>query len=161
MSEFVLTPAERALLRALEELGVPFLLVGMGAALIEGAFGTTQDLDIWFGSVDPSKLAEAARRAGGFYTSGFGVQPPALGGPGLDRIDLVLTAQGLGPFETEFAAAREYDLDGINVRVLPLERIIASKRASNRAKDLAQIPLLEAALAAKEDNESERDDSRS
>ncbi len=31
MSELVLTPAEQAFLRALHELGVPFLLVGMGA----------------------------------------------------------------------------------------------------------------------------------
>ena len=83
MSELVLTSAEQALLRALHDLGVPFLLVGMGAALVEGAQGTTQDLDIWLGALDPERLREAARRAGGFYTSGFGLQPPALGGEGL------------------------------------------------------------------------------
>jgi hypothetical protein len=33
--------------------------------------------------------------------------------------------------------AREYDLDGLRVRVLPLERVIASKKAARRAKDLA------------------------
>lgn len=34
-------------------------------------------------------------------------------------------------------------------RVLPLERVIASKKEANRPKDLAQMPALEATLAAK------------
>jgi hypothetical protein len=153
VSEFVLTPAERAFVEALTALGIRYLLVGMGAALLEGANGTTQDLDLWFGTIDPASLSEAARRAGGFYTSGFGAQPPAIGGQGLDRVDLVLTASGLDAFEEEFARAREYELDGIKVRVLPLERVIVSKRAAKRPKDLAQLPLLEAALAAKRASE--------
>lgn len=149
MSEFVLTPAEKRLLHALAALDVRYLLVGMGAALIEGASGTTQDLDLWFGSIDSERIGEAAGRAGGFYTAGFGLQPPAIGGEGLDRIDIVLNAEGLGPFDEEYARARSYDLEDVKVRVLPLERVIASKRASQRAKDLAQLPQLEAALAAK------------
>jgi hypothetical protein len=153
VSEFVLTPAERELLRALNTLRVRYLLVGMGAALIEGANGTTQDLDLWFGSIDPASLSEAARRAGGFYLSGMGPQPPAFGGEGLDRIDLVISAQGLGPFEDEYARAREYVVEDVPLRVLPLERVIASKRAANRAKDAAQLPLLEAALAARREAE--------
>ena len=149
MFDIVLTPAERALLQALNTLGVPYLIVGMGAALIEGAPGTTQDLDLWFGRIDEARLREAARLAGGVYTSGFGVQPPALGGEGLDRVDVVLTATGLGPFEQELRGAREYELDGVRVKVLPLERVIVNKRAVMRAKDTAQIPMLEAALAAR------------
>ncbi len=148
MSDFVLTPAERTLLQALDALRVRYLLVGMGAALVQGAPGTTQHLDLWFGRLDPEKIREAAQRAGGFYTSGLGLQPPTLGGAGLERVDLVLTAQGLGSFEDEYSRAREFDLDAVRVRVLPLERVIVSKRAANRAKDLAQLPLLEAALAA-------------
>lgn len=148
MSDFVLTPAERTLLQALDALRVRYLLVGMGAALVQGAPGTTPDLDLWFGRLDPEKIREAAQRAGGFYTSGLGLQPPTLGGAGLERVDLVLTAQGLGSFEDEYSRAREFDLDAVRVRVLPLERVIVSKRAANRAKDLAQLPLLEAALAA-------------
>ena len=150
MSELALTPAERALLEALHQLGVRYLLVGMGAALVEGAAGTTQDLDLWLGTIDSTKVTEAARRAGGFYTSGFGLQPPAIGGEGLERVDLVLNASGLDSFDEEYARASEYEIDTVPVRVLPLHRVIASKRAANRAKDAAQIPLLEAALAARE-----------
>lgn len=149
MFELVLTPAERTLLEALNARGVRYLIVGMGAALIEGAPGTTQDLDLWFGRIDEAQLRQAALEAGGLYTSGFGLQPPAFGGEGLDRLDLVLTASGLESFEAEFNGAREYDLDGVRVRVLPLERVIVSKRAAKRPKDSAQLPMLEAALAAR------------
>lgn len=149
MFEIVLTSAERALLEALNALGVRYLLVGMGAALIEGAPGTTQDIDLWFDRIDEGQLREAAHRAGGLYTSGFGSQPPVVGGEGLDRVDLVLTASGLEPFEKEFRNAREYDVDGVRIRVLPLDRVIVSKRAAKRAKDSAQLPMLEAALVAR------------
>lgn len=149
MFDIVLTSAERALLEALNALSVRYLIVGMGAALIEGAPGTTQDLDLWFERLDAAELREAARRAGGLYTSGLGLQPPAVGGEGLDRIDLVPTASGLESFAQEFASAREYDLDGVRVRVLPLERVIVNKRAAKRPKDSAQLPMLEAALAAR------------
>ena len=156
MFDLVFTAAERALLEALNALGVRYLVVGMGAALIEGAPGTTQDLDLWFGRIDVDQLREAARRAGGFYTSGFGVQPPTLGGEGLDRVDVVLNASGLDSFEQEFAGARDYDLDGVHVKVLPLDRVIVSKRAAKRPKDAAQIPMLEAALAARRAREESK-----
>lgn len=149
MFEIVLTPAERTLFQALTALRVRYLIVGMGAALLEGAPGTTQDIDLWLERIDEGQLQEAARRAGGLYTSGFGLQPPAVGGEGLDRIDLVLTASGLESFADEFRNARDYVVDGVALRVLPLERVIVSKRAAHRAKDAAQIPMLEAALAAR------------
>ena len=145
------------MLEALNALGVRCLVVGMSAALIEGAPGTTQDLDLWFGRIDGDRLHEAARRAGGLYTPGFGMQPPALGGEGLDRVDVVLTASGLESFDQEFSEAREYDIDGVRVRVLPLERVIVSKRAAGRPKDSAQIPMLEAALAARSARSRERE----
>jgi hypothetical protein len=78
-----------------------------------------------------------------------------FGGEGLDRVDLVLTASGLDAFDQEYQRSREYELDGVRVRVLPLERVIVSKRAAKRAKDLAQIPTLEAALAARKASETE------
>ncbi len=150
MSEYVLTSAEKALFEALEGLGVRYLIVGMGAALLEGATGATQDLDLWFGSIDPIRVGEAAKRAGGFYTAGHGLQPPLIGGEGLDRIDLVMTADGLRAFDAEYAGSKEHDLDGVRVRALPLDRVIASKRASNRPKDKAQLPILEATLALRQ-----------
>ena len=83
MDDFALTPAERRLFRALSERGVRFLIIGMGAALIEGAPLATQDIDVWFAGVDDARIVQAAKDAGGFWISGFGVQPPASG-PGSD-----------------------------------------------------------------------------
>src|SRR5687768_12973059 len=93
VDDFALTPAERALFQALNRRAVPFLVVGIGAAALQGAPLATQDLDIWFERVhDDERIRLAAADAGGFWISGFGNQPPAFGGAGLERIDVVLTA---------------------------------------------------------------------
>jgi len=149
VEDFALTPAERRLFDALAARGVRFLLVGLGAAVLEGAPVSTQDLDIWPERIDDPRLALAAQDAGGFWISGFGAQPPAFGGAGFERLDVVLTAHGLEPFDAEYAAAVEREIEGVRFRVLPLERVLASKRASNRPKDLAALPALEATLLAR------------
>jgi len=41
-------------------------------------------------------------------------------------------------------------VDGTALRVLPLDRVIASKRATGRLKDTAQLPALEATLLARD-----------
>jgi hypothetical protein len=149
VEDFALTPAERALFEALARRGVPFLIVGMGAAVIEGAPLATQDLDVWFERVDDQRIPLAAADAGGFWISGFGMQPPAFGGDGLGRVDVVLTAHGLDAFAVEYARSLDRVIDGVTLRVLPLERVIVSKRATNRPKDMAQLPALEATRLAK------------
>lgn len=130
--------------RALSELGVDFMLVGMSAALLQGARGATEDIDLWFRNLDDPRIGEAAQRAGGFWVTR--AQPPLLGGMG-ERFDVVTSMSGLPDFDGEYAGAVSLKLDGVDVRVLPLSRIIESKRAANRAKDQAVLPALE--LAAK------------
>ena len=154
MDDFVLTPAERALFRALHDRGVRFLVVGLSAAVLEGAPIATQDIDVWLEKLD-ERVALAAADASAFWVSGFGVQPPAFGGQGLERLDVVLTAHGLADFDTEYDAAVVREIEGVSLHVLRLERVIASKRATNRPKDRAALPALEAALAARR-SEGER-----
>jgi hypothetical protein len=149
VDDFALASAERALFQALNRHGVPFLIIGMGAAVLEGAPIATQDLDVWFERADDERIKQAAADAGGFWISGFGMQPPAFGGEGLQRVDVVLTAHGLDSFTAEYARALQREVDGVVLRVLPLDRVIASKRATNRVKDAAQLPALEATLLAK------------
>ena len=149
MDAFALTAAERKLFEALNARGIRFLIIGLSAAVLEGAPIATQDIDIWLERVD-DRLGQAAADAGGFWTSGFGAQPPALGGADLERLDVVLTAHGLGDFDTEYRSAVTREVDGISLRVLPLERVIVSKQATRRPKDLAALPALEATLAARE-----------
>jgi hypothetical protein len=152
MADSVLTDAEAGFLRALNDLGIRYMLVGMSGALLQGARGATDDIDIWFETIADERIAEAARRVGGFWVSGaFGMRPPALGGAVLgDRFDVVILMHGLRSFDEEYSGSLALEIDGVRVRVLPLARILASKKAAGRPKDLAQIPALQEAMAAGE-----------
>ena len=77
------------------------MIVGLTAAVLQGANTTTVDIDLWFESTADPKIADAANVAGGFWVSGFGMMPPGLGGPLGDRFDVVNSMSGLGDFATE------------------------------------------------------------
>jgi hypothetical protein len=145
-----LTEGERHFLEELDARGVRYLVVGLAAALLQGANIATQDIDLWFEDLADPRIGDAARAAGGIWVSGsYGMRPPALGGEALgDRFDVVTHVHGLGAFVSEYASSLEVTLAGVKVKILPLARIIASKRALARPRDQAQLPALEEALAA-------------
>ena len=151
MDDSTLTDVERRFLAELDARGVRYLIVGLTAAVLQGANTTTVDIDLWFESTADPRIAEAATVAGGFWVSSFGMMPAGLGGPLGDRFDVVNAMSGLADFATEYGGAKVVSVEGLSVRVLPLARILASKRTANRAKDLAAIPALEEALAASAD----------
>ena len=66
----------------------------------------------------------------------------------LSRIDLVNHCHGLSDFGSEYDNAVDVDLEGIPLKLLPINRIIDSKKAANRPKDRAALPALRAALKA-------------
>jgi len=150
MPDSILTRAEQALLRELEERGVRFLVVGMSAALIQGARGATEDIDLWFEDVRDPRIAEAVRAAGGIWVSGsFGMGPPRIGGDALgDRFDVVTHMDGLESFKEEYGGVRFETIEGTRFPLLPLRRILASKRSAGRPKDLLAALAIEDALAA-------------
>lgn len=98
MEDFALSPAERALLVALNRHGVRFLVIGLGAAVLQGAPLSTKGVDLWLERPGDDRVRQAAAEAGGFWVAPFGLQPPAFGGDGLERMDVVLTAHGLDSF---------------------------------------------------------------
>jgi hypothetical protein len=140
------TDAEIIFLRELARRRVKFMIVGMSAAVIQGADLGTEDIDLWFESLSDPGLDQAARAAGGVIA--WSANPPMLTGKGLDHIDLVIRCDGLRAFAVEYAAAIEAEAFGVKVKVLPLRRVISSKKAANRLKDRAALPALKAALAA-------------
>ena len=77
--------------------------------------------------------------------------PPLLAGRSVALFDIVLTMDGLQNFDAELAKSVEIPIGRTKVRVLSLERIIASKRAANREKDRLILPVLEAAAAVHRD----------
>ena len=150
MEDFsALTDAERSLFEALDRQGVRFMLVGLSAAVLQGSNTATRDIDIWFEDTSDPRIGHAVAEAGGIWVSeSFGMRPPQIGGDALgDRVDVVNHMHGLGKFADEIANSVVVDVDGLRLRVLELDRIITSKRATGRKKDLAVIPALEEALA--------------
>ena len=141
------TERELRFLRELVRCQVPFLIVGLAAAALQGAPVVTQDVDLWFKNLDDPNLAEALRRVGGAYVAPTGHTPPMLAGDGLELFDIVLRMDGLRSFDEERAAAVELALGDVVAKVLPLPRIVASKRAAARPKDRLVVPVLEEIVA--------------
>lgn len=143
------TNAERTLLRALVRHNVRFIVVGLSAAVLQGANTATRDIDLWFEDTSDGRIGEAVREAGGIWLSGsFGMRPPQIGGEAIgDRLDVVTHLDGLDSFADEYPNTLELEVDTVPLRVLRLERVIESKRVAGRKKDLAALAALEEALA--------------
>ena len=71
-------------------------------------------------------------------------------------VNFIFSMTGLKQFADEYKHAREMLWNGLKIRVLPLERIYQSKKASARDKDMAHLPLLENVIEAQKRNEETR-----
>jgi len=138
----IFTGKEAAFLKALVDNEVDFIIVGLSAALLQGAPAVTQDIDLWVRDTHASGFRRALKEVGAAYVPQIGLNPPMLAGDSVKLFDLVLHMSGLGTFEEEIEHAIRIDVDGIEVQVLSIERIIASKEAANRDKDRLVLPLL-------------------
>lgn len=140
------TDREERFLEALVEEGVEFLVVGLAAAALQGAPAVTQDIDLWFHDLQDPRLDKALRRVGATYIPPAPDHPPLLAGGGAALFDVVTHVHGLRGFAAEARGAVRIPLGSVDLPVLPLARIIASKRAAGRPKDRAILPVLEDAL---------------
>ena len=137
-----LSDAELRLLQSLVRHKIRFLVVGLSAAALQGAPVVTEDVDLWFEDLNDKKLTQALIEVGAAYVPPFGFNPPMLAGTGSEPFDVVLRMDGLGRFREEWKNALSFRIGNLRLKVLPLERILASKRAANRAKDQRVIPVL-------------------
>ena len=132
-----------AFLAALQEAQIRCILIGGMAAVRQGAPITTIDYDFWVRLPERQyvKILAIVRRQGGttlartLYELSDGTQ-----------VNAIFQPDGLKSFEAEYKRASQATLEGQRIRVLPLRRVIASKRASGRDKDLAVLPILERTL---------------
>lgn len=143
----LLTERELRVVRALVAHQVRFLIVGLSAAALQGAPVVTQAVDLWIGRLDDPRFADALRKVGGAYVPPTLHTPPMLAGEGLELFDVVISMSGLGSFDEEWAGAIDMTIGDVVTRVLPLTRILVSKRAANRPKDRLVIPVLEQVVA--------------
>jgi hypothetical protein len=124
------------------------MVVGLSAATLQGAPVVTQDVDLWFENLGEAKISAALREVGAAYVPPSAINPPMLAGQGAELFDIVIRMDGLGTFAEEVKNCVEIPLGRQKLKVLSLERILASKIAANRAKDKLTIPVLRDALAA-------------
>lgn len=124
------------LLAALEEENIRFALIGMSAAIVQGVMVTTLDVDLWIDlpSRQYMRLQNIARRQGG----AMGANTVAYLADGTP-VNFVFEVNGLGPFASEFRDTERMMFHGLKIPVLKLERILKSKEAIRRDKDLAHI----------------------
>jgi hypothetical protein len=140
--------SEIRLLQILLKRKVRFMVVGLSAATLQGAPVVTQDVDLWFENLGELKISRALQEVGAAYVPPSNINPPMLAGTGAELFDIVIRMDGLGAFTDEFKNCVEIPLGRQKLKVLSLERILASKIAANRAKDKLTIPILRDALAA-------------
>jgi hypothetical protein len=124
------------------------MLVGLSAAALQGACVVTQDIDLWFEELNDPRLAKALRKIGAAYVPPFNLNPPMFAGAGAELFDIVIRMDGLESFAKEFERCVQVKVGPLRLNALPLERILASKRATDRPKDRLVLQVLGDALAA-------------
>ena len=143
----------RDLLAALHDAGARFIVVGAHAMAVHGVPRATGDLDVWIESTEAN--ADRAWRAlceFGAPVEALGVTRDDLLQPGTviqlglppRRIDLLTRITGVH-FEDAWRGRIEQVLEDCAVAYLGRADLIANKRATARAQDLADVALLETA----------------
>ena len=124
------------------------MIVGLSAATLQGAVVVTQDVDLWFKSYEDPRITEIIQKFGGAYVPTFPslMNRPQFIGPEFESLDIVFGISGVGSFEEEFKNAKTIKIDETDFLLLPLEKIIQSKKKANRPKDKAVMPILEDTL---------------
>ena len=146
------------MLRALSLHKVRFMLVGGYAFAAHGHPRGTLDIDFFVEATRENAdalfralaeygapLASSGVSASDFTRENFvyqiGVQPL--------RIDVINKIDGVD-FAGAYQNSVETELDGIKLRVISLEDLLANKKAAGRPKDLADVDVIEHMLKQKE-----------
>ena len=118
----------------------------MSAANLQGVLEGTIDVDIWIGLPPRQymRVINVCRRLGATLKS-----PNKVYLSDDTPVDFIYEITGLRPFDWEFRGAKRLRFHGIDIPVLPLERICRSKQAVGRDKDKLHVLLIRQALRLK------------
>lgn len=148
------------ILESLRAHGVVFIIVGGVAARLHGSPQLTTDLDLSpeptrhnlerlasaLSTMQPFKIDPRFRSPRRHVVTAEELENEPISSylTKWGRIDVLRQLDGVGSYEQLSRGAVLSDLgSGLEVRIAALDDIIASKKASARAKDRAQLPLLE------------------
>jgi hypothetical protein len=111
----------------------------MSAAILQGCPATTLDTDLWIDlpARHYMQVLRLCRKLDAKVRANTVVE---LSDGSL--VNFLYHVDGLFSFAWEFQRARRIKWLGVTVSVLPLARILRSKTAVGRPKDLAHLPLL-------------------
>lgn len=159
------------MLQGLTSAGVRFAVIGGVAAAAHGSERVTNDLDVCYDSAadNIARLAQllsaweayprGIERGLPFYMDvrQFQVEPGMTLTTREGDLDVLAHVDGLGRYDE--VMARSVEIEGFEVRFwsLDLPGLITAKRATNRDKDVAHLPELEALLALREQEASQDD----
>ena len=137
------------MLKCLNKAGVDYILVGGWAVNMYGYIRATVDLDVWIlADADNAKKVYSAVAEFGAPVSAM--KPEEFAEYGMIfqigvapcRVDIISKISGVS-YADAVTRAVPKTIDGIPVRIISLEDLIANKKASGRAKDLADVEVLE------------------
>ena len=137
------------MLKCLNKADVDYILVGGWAVNMYGYIRATVDLDIWvLADADNAKKVYSAVAEFGAPVSEM--KPEEFAEYGMIfqigvapcRVDIISKISGVS-YADAVTRAVPKTIDGIPVRIISLEDLIANKKASGRAKDLADVEVLE------------------
>ncbi|HEY4239530.1 MAG TPA: hypothetical protein VGM88_06925 [Kofleriaceae bacterium] len=153
------SPNLESLLATLATTDVEFIVVGMLAAVAQGAPVTTHDLDIVHRRT-PENVARLVDvlvgRLDARYRGRTDILRPTveiLSGPGhsllqtnAGPLDVLGAIEGGRDYDALLPHSRAIEISGGRVHVLDLETLIELKRSSPRLKDQIALPVLEETL---------------
>ena len=137
------------MLKCLNKAGVDYILVGGWAVNMYGYIRATVDLDVWIlADADNAKKVYSAVAEFGAPVSEM--KPEEFAEYGMIfqigvapcRVDIISKISGVS-YADAVTRAVPKTIDGIPVRIISLGDLIANKKASGRAKDLADVEVLE------------------
>ena len=140
----VFSPSEKKLFTALVDSEIKFLIVRQTEAILQGAITTTQDVDIWVRDLGSDAFNEVVKSVGAVYIppAVAGMNPPMLAPSEFGTVDLVTGMSGLDDFDSEYKGAISMDVSGLKLMLLPLERVIVSKKLPIRIRTRTKLHCL-------------------
>ncbi|MCG2787941.1 MAG: hypothetical protein L6461_22865 [Anaerolineae bacterium] len=146
--EIVLPPDFKEFLKLLNEHDVRYLLIGGYAVSYHGYARATEDMDIWV-AIHPENAHKIVNVLKDFgfdspdLTVALFLQEDKIIRMGLAPIRLEITTSISGVVFDECYANRILDeIDGITVSLIDLQSLKENKKASGRAKDMADLEKL-------------------
>lgn len=144
-----------AVMAAAKGVGLEVILIGNAAAALHGVPLTTQDIDLFVHdtSRNRQRIEELVASLGPQVVASRPFEPVSpmirIEGLGAD-IDIVFDLSSRKSFESVRSRATTIVIESVPILVCSLEDVIAAKKAADRPKDRAVLPLLEQYLRVKQ-----------